>query len=463
MNMTRKSLGTIRFCWVTAMLTLFVPALSATEAATARRPNIIVIVADDLGYADVGFQGGKEIPTPHIDALAKSGIRCSSGYVSCPVCSPTRAGLATGRYQQRFGHELNPGPIAETGQKGEGRAEFGLPTTEATLAGALKNAGYATGAVGKWHLGFEPKFRPLQRGFDEYFGFLGGAHGYLVNANGGGGKKAKAQQRAPIYRDNDEVKEEEYLTDAFTREAVSYIERHREKPFFLYLTYNAVHTPLQSPQKYLDRFPNIDDSKHRAYAAMLSALDDGVGKVTDKLGELKLAEDTLIFFISDNGGPPANTSSNLPLNGRKATVWEGGIRVPFIVSWKGHLASGTTFNEPVISLDIFPTAVAAAGGNLPKEQHLDGVDLLPYLTGKEKGSPHEVLYWRFGPQYALRKGNYKIVKTRDEPLQLFDLQQDIGEKTDLAASKPEIVKQLSADYDAWNRELKEPLWGANRR
>ncbi len=407
-----------------------------------------MIVADDLGYADVGFHGGRQIPTPNLDALAKSGTRFTNGYVSCPVCSPTRAGLTTGRYQQRFGHEFNPGPGVDASHE-----DFGLPLTESTSAQALKSAGYATGIVGKWHLGFAPKFNPLERGFDEFYGFLGGAHAYVP------GEGERPAQAAPILRGRDAVEKPDYLTDAFGREAVAFIQRHREQPFLLHLTFNAVHAPLQAPPKYLERFKDIEDEKRRTYAAMLSALDDNVGLVLGTLRDAKLEEDTLIFFISDNGGPPkGNSSKNDPLNGAKGTVWEGGIRVPFLPAWKGHVPAGGVYDQPVIALDIPVTAAAVAGASLGSGKPVDGVNLIPYVTGEVKDAPHQQLTWRFGPQWAIRQGQYKLLKIANQPPKLFDLAADIGEKNDLASAKPEVAAQLQKAFDAWNSQLEEPRW-----
>lgn len=411
-------------------------------AQPARRPNIVLIVADDLGYADLGCQGCKDIPTPRIDSLAAGGVRCTSGYVSCPVCSPTRAGLMTGRYQQRFGHEFNPGPVQR------GNVTFGLPLDQKTMADYLKSAGYVTGMVGKWHLGFEEAYLPPRRGFAEFFGFPGGAHSYV---------DADIAPNNPILRGTQKVDEQEYLTDAFTREALAFIDRHAKEPFFLYLPYNAVHTPLQAPDKYLDRFKSIADEKRRKHAAMVSALDDGVGAVLDKLRAEGLEENTLVFFISDNGGPTAaTTASNAPLSGFKGQVLEGGIRVPYILQWKGRLPAGKTYDRPVISLDILPTALAVAGADRPA--NLDGVDILPYVAGKKDNAPHEALYWRFGQASAIRRGDWKLLRQPGQAPKLFDLAKDIGEKNDLAAANPDKVKDLEAELDRWNGELKEPLW-----
>jgi arylsulfatase A-like enzyme len=302
--------------------------------------------------------------------------------------------------------------------------------------------------VGKWHLGMSEPYHPLRRGFDEYFGFLHGGHGYL---------NLRPDARNPILRGTQPVDEHEYLTDAFTREAVAFIDRHAKEPFFLYLTYNAVHAPLQAPAKYLRRFPKVDDDKRRTHLAMLSALDDGIGAVIEKLRAAGVEDDTLIFFISDNGGPTqATTAQNDPLKGVKGQLWEGGTRVPYIVQWKRRLPGGKTYDRPVISLDILPTALAAAGGQRPED--LDGVDILPYLAGRKNGDPHEALYWRFGASLAIRKGDWKVLKLQREAAMLFNLADDIGEKNDLAAARPEKVKELETDLNHWNAQLKEPLW-----
>ncbi|MFO0818146.1 MAG: sulfatase-like hydrolase/transferase [Pirellulales bacterium] len=437
--------------WVTAPISLVAAADSAADSV---RPNIIVIVGDDMGYSDLGVQGGGEIPTPRLDALARSGIRFTNGYVSGPYCSPTRAGLMTGRYQQRFGHEFNPGPPVDT------NTQSGLPLTEKTLADHLHQAGYRTALVGKWHLGGSPKHHPLERGFDEFFGFLGGAHPYLP---AGDGARAKAAQRNSIMRGRELIDEKEYLTDAFAREATAFVDRQGEQPYFLYLAFNAVHTPMQATDKYLARFESIKEGNRRAYAAMLSAMDDAVGRVLDKVREKKQEERTLIVFFSDNGGPPVNASNNLPLRGHKASTWEGGVRVPFFVSWKGKLPAGKTYDSPVIQLDVLPTALAAAGITPPENSRWDGVNLLPFLTGEKTETPHEHLYWRFGEQWAVRSGSWKLVQAKgsDAPM-LIDLAHDIGETTDRSASETAVRERLATAWKSWNSELEEPRWKANR-
>jgi arylsulfatase A-like enzyme len=427
-----------------------VSCLQAIDASAGDRPNIVLILADDLGYADVAFNGAKDIPTPHIDRLAAGGVRFSQAYVSHPFCSPSRAGLLTGRYQQRFGHENNP--------KYDPRDErSGLPPGEVTLADVLRRAGYRTGAVGKWHLGAVPRFHPNARGFVEFFGFIGGSHNYLPGLPGSG------QYVIPLDRNGAAVDEREYLTEAFAREAVAFIERHRGDPFFLYLPFNAPHGPFQAPPKtYLDRFAGVADEHRRIYYAMVSALDDAVGRVLAALRHTGREDDTIVFFLSDNGGRrEAVVSSNGPLRGYKEQLFEGGIRVPFVMRWPrwpATLAAGRLYDRPVIALDVFATAASAARARPAADRKTDGVDLLPYLLGRKKGPPHERLFWRTGggTTYAVRQGDYKLVKETGQGVMLFDLARDPGETHDLAAKRPAIVRQLDQAYRAWNAELIPP-------
>ncbi len=412
---------------------------SATEA-----PNVILILADDLGYNDLGIQGAKDLETPNIDSIARNGVRFTQGYVSCPLCAPTRAGLMTGRYQQRFGLEHNPGPESQA------REDYGLPLNEVTLAERLKKLGYATGMIGKWHLGFAPQFQPSKRGFDEFFGFLSGAHAYLPAARG---------DQNPILRGTVPVEEKEYLTDAFSREAVAFIDRHQKETFFLYLPFNAVHAPMQATDKYLSRFREIKDERRRTHAAMLAALDDAVGSVLARLRAAGLEEKTLIFFLGDNGGPtPTTTSSNAPLRGFKAQVFEGGIRVPFMMQWKGRIPPGKVESRPVISLDIHATAVTAAARAVDPAWKLDGIDLLPFVAGGKSGLPHDTLYWRIQPQRAIRHGDLKLVSSGADQDALYDLGRDPGENSNLAAGRPGEVKKLKALYDAWDAQLQPSRW-----
>jgi arylsulfatase A-like enzyme len=426
----------------------------ACAADSPRKPNVIIIIADDQGYHDLGVQGAKDIQTPNVDALAAGGTRFTQGYVTCPVCSPSRAGLLTGRYQVRFGHEFNPGPNAV--------ANFGLPTDQKTFADYMKEAGYATGAVGKWHEGSRAECMPLQRGFDQYYGFLGGAHSYLP-------VRASKGAKSGVFRNNQEIDAPPYLTYAFNKEAVAFINRHKEQPFFLYLAYNAIHTPLQEPPGKGDRFAGISDPKRRTMARMLAALDEGVGAIRDTLKKNGIEENTFIFYTSDNGGPTyANGSRNEPLRGFKGETLEGGIRVPMFMRWPGHVPEGKTYDRPIITLDVLPTVLAITGAAQAKDGHssataqLDGVDLLPYLTGRQKGEPHRDLFWRFGTQFAVRSGDYKLVKTRNDQPRLFNLAQDIGEKTDLMSSQPQKARELQGLFDEWNAHNKAPLWRDSR-
>jgi arylsulfatase A-like enzyme len=416
-------------------------SFSPLQAQPSRKPNILIIVADDMGYADCGVQGCKDIPTPSIDSIAKNGIRFTNGYVSGPYCSPTRAGLMTGRYQTRYGHEWNPGP-------GTAENPLGLSLKETTLATRLRALGYATGLVGKWHLGHATNYHPLDRGFQQAYSFKGAAHPYFPGKG------------APIQRGREDTVEKEYLTDALRREALAFIDAHKKEPFFLYLAFNAVHTPLEATEKYLERFPNIKDEKRRTYAAMLSAMDDAIGAVLARLREAGIEENTLIFFISDNGGPTnVNGSNNFPLRGVKATTWEGGIRVPWMMQWKGRLPAGKTYDQPVIQLDMLPTSLAAVGAEVRPEWKIEGVNLLPYLDGKKEGPPHSSLFWRFGKQTAVRMGDWNLVEANGSNGKLlFNLRDDIGQTKDLSAAHPERVRELQAAWDEWNKENVPPLW-----
>lgn len=411
------------------------------------KPNIILIITDDIGYNDIGVYGCKDIPTPGIDSIAGNGIRFTNAYVSSPLCSPTRAGLMTGRYQQRFGYEFNPGS-----PPGSLRKQVGLPTEEITLAESLKSTGYITGIVGKWHLGVRKKFHPLNRGFNSFFGFMSGGHKYFDEPGANN----------PIYKDFTAVQEKEYLTDAFTREALSFISKAKEKPFFLYLAYNAGHTPLQATRKYLDRFLHIEDKKRRTYAAMISAMDDGIKAIINELDKKGIMKDTLIFFLNDNGGSARdNGSNNYPLRGGKGGLHEGGIRVPYLMQWKGKLPENEIFSGMVSSLDIFPTALIATGGTLPGNKKIDGVNLLPFLISGKEGEPHKKLFWRAGRRsqnFAVRNGKWKLLLYGRRAPELHNLSEDINERNNLAGKNLKIVSELKDLIVKWKSELRDPLW-----
>lgn len=461
---------------VILLATLWVPFVPATVQADEkpRKPNIIVILADDLGYGDLGVHGLKGNVTPHIDSLAASGVRCTSGYVTGTVCSPTRAALLTGRYQQRFGHEFNPA-LLRHGGSGQG-----LPVEERTIADLLRAGGYATGLFGKWHLGEDEQFWPTKRGFDEFYGFLPGAHSFFESHDKNYGPivrgKSKGKSGAtPLEPVELPEGDEGYLTRVLAKEACNFIERQRQQPFFVYLSFNAVHTPMHAPKKTIDQHQGEADEMRRTYLAMLQEMDEAVGQVLATLRKHGLEEDTLIFFLSDNGGPTTkfsvNGSRNRPLRGSKGDTWEGGIRVPFIVQWKGRLPAGKTYDMPVISLDILPTALAAADAGKQAKGKLDGVNLLPILQGMEK-MPERALFWRFGSQMAVRQGDWVLVRPSTgekeyeaiavKPM-LFNVTEDIGQDRDLAARRPEMVRRLQESWDRWSAELPQPRWPATLR
>jgi arylsulfatase A-like enzyme len=438
---------------------LLLPVVFYPVVATAA-PNLIVIMADDLGYSDVGFNGCKDIPTPNIDSIASNGVRCTNGYVSYSVCGPSRAGFITGRYQQRFGFERNP-------QYKPNDPDMGLTQKEKTIAELLAPVGYHSGIIGKWHLGVHaPTSHPMKRGFNEFYGHLGGGHKYmpedLMIKDSAKARGEAESYRTWILKNHTPVPPRKYLTDEFSGEAVSFLERNQDKPFFLFLSYNAPHTPLQATTKYLDRFSHIKDPKRKIYAAMVSAVDDGVGLLLKSLSEQKLEEKTIVAFLSDNGGPiTKNASSNTPLRGAKGDVWEGGHRVPFALQWKGTLPAGKIYDHPVSSLDFAATMADLSGAKVDKAKPLDGVNLIPYLKGENTELPHEALYLRkFDQQrYSVRKGKYKLVIPflNGKP-QLYDLEEDIGETSDLALVKPKILSELDALRQEWSAQLIEPTF-----
>jgi arylsulfatase A-like enzyme len=439
------------------MLGLFCAAHAYGAETTP--PNVLLIFVDDLGYCDTELYGCDTVPTPNINRLANEGMLFTDGYVSSPVCSPSRAGLLTGRHQQRFGHEFLPGTGPDSSS--------GLPVGEVTLADAMRDAGYVTGMVGKWHLGVQKQFHPTNRGFDEFFGMTTWGADYVDPTRDDVKAIRRPGRPVPtgnwdrgidtVQRGTTPVAEDEYLTEAFTREAIAFINKHKERPFFLYLPHLAVHGPLQVTQEYYDRFPHIKDESSRIYAAMTSALDDGVGEVLDALEQNGLDDNTLVIFTSDNGAGVADYCSNEPLRLGKQTMFEGGVRVPFAIKWPGKIPKGTTYEHPISTLDIFPTVLAAAGASPSTDIALDGVDLMPYLSGSSSEKPHDKLFWRAGNIWATRDGDWKLIYAADRHW-LYDLSADIGEKTNLADKRPDIVKELTASLEQWNRGNVEPLW-----
>ncbi|MFM7056377.1 MAG: sulfatase-like hydrolase/transferase [Planctomycetota bacterium] len=427
---------TLRICQI-----LFLLLCTAVTTRAADRPSIIIFLADDLGYADIGVNGCQDIPTPNIDSIANNGVRFTDGYATHCVCSPSRAGLMSGMYQHRFGFEANSGPERYADPN------FGLPRSVPTLAEKLHAAGYATGMIGKWHIGYREGLRPHERGFDYHYGFLSGAHSYNPGQ----------RDNSTIVRNGEPVKPTRYLTDEFAEEAAGFLDRSRNQPFFLYLAFNAVHSPMDA-NPCEQRFEGLS-GKRRTFAGMLTALDLAVGRVLDTVRKQGREENTLVFFYSDNGGPTAdNSSRNTPLRGFKTQFYEGGIRVPFLMQWKAQIPAGQTYGEMVAGFDCHVTALAAAGIAVPLNQPLDGADLVPFVTGQASGRPHDHLFWRAGQQHAARVGDWKLVQERGGSDQLFNLADDIGETEDLANSEPAKLQELQAAYAAWDSRMLPAQW-----
>lgn len=432
-----------------------IAAASVDGPSRSEKPNIVILFADDLGYGGLGVQGDTEAVTPHIDALAAGGVRLTDYYANHPVCSPSRAALLTGVYQHRMGFEFNSGSPQNTSPK------FGIAQDTPTLPERLRSAGYATGAFGKWHVGFSPATVPQARGFEQFYGFLSGAHPFTPEgADGrrgaGGGNEAG---RTQILRGTMPAPMPTHTTAAFAEEAVSFIKANRDRPFFVYLPFNAVHAPMDTTSAYLAKFAHVKDTTRRTHLAMLAAMDDAVGRVMQTLREEGLEEETLVFFASDNGGPTQQTtSSNGPLNGVKGLVLEGGIRVPAIVRWKGTLPEGRVSSTLSMGFDITATSLSAAG--VMPQTGLDGVDLLPYLTGARQGDAHQALYWRAGPQGAIRSGSWKAIKN-GAVWHLFDLSTDLGERKDLATNQSRRLEQMKTSWTTWSGQMKDPLWVRN--
>ncbi len=423
---------------------------SVSYAAKVQTPNIVVILTDDQGYADISLnpQHPKEVSTPHMDALAKDSVSFTQGYTSGHVCSPTRAGLMLGSYQQRVG-------VYSAGDGGRGFNPQ-LPIFPSFLPEE-----YVSTAIGKWHLGLdedypELKWHAMNRGFDECYKFMGrGGHDYFDLRS-----DTEAKFSHPIYRNKERINDEGYLTNRLTEEAVAFIERNKSKPFFLYLAYNAVHAPPQAPeddiQAYHKRFPHIGKERE-VLMAMLKHLDNGVGSVVAKLKQEELFDNTLLFFLTDNGGSKAMHANNSPLRGFKGSLQEGGIRTPFLVSWPAKFSGGRVVDTPVISLDILPTAVDAVGTSSPKRP-FDGKSLLPLLTG-DSLSHHDTLYWcKDGGEWAIRRGEWKLRSAKGEK-ELFNLSNDPSEQRNLVDKRTEIVTSLSKAYDAWKAQMADPITG----
>jgi arylsulfatase A-like enzyme len=403
-----------------ALAVFLLPAASVL-AATPEKPNIVFILADDHGYGDLGVHGARDVETPNLDRLAREGARLTDFYANHPVCGPSRAGLLTARYQHRFGYENN-GPMGPTSPNG-------LPVDEPTVPERLKKVGYATGMTGKWHLGFQPHHAPTARGFDFYYGTLLGAMAYVPDGASGNKTVVRGTQVEPMPA---------HVTEGFGEEAVEFIEQNKDRPFFLYVSFTAVHAPLQTTQAYLDRFPNEKDPKRRIYLGMLAAMDDQIGDIVATIDKNGLGENTLIMYSSDNGGPTwQTTSANRPLNGVKALTLEGGIRVPTIIRWTGTIPAGQVLSTMGIGHDLTATALAVAGAELDDRIRL---------------------FWRFTAQGAMREGPWKLVKVGEKSY-LFNLKNDIGERNDLAAQEPARLAQMEASFEVWSDSVEQPAFG----
>lgn len=429
----------MKYSIVLLLIVLLLSSCSRFKEQNNQKPNIIVLLVDDAGYADFGFMGSKDLQTPNIDKLASSGIIFTDAHVSASVCGPSRAGLMTGRYQQRFGYECNPS-----------NDTCGVDLSEHTIASELKQAGYTTAAFGKWHLGAQLGYRPNERGFDYYWGFLAGGRSYFPNE-----KQDIEGDPHAITENFDHVTFDGYLTDRLGEKAVDFIDLNKNNPFFMYWAPNAVHTPMEATTRDLSRF---EEHPRKTLAAMTWALDRAVGLITDKLEKEGILDNTLIFFLSDNGGAHNNQSSNLPLKGFKGNKYEGGHRVSFFVSWASEIKGGKEYDGLTSSLDIYATALDVAGFKNVDELSLDGVSLIPHLNGENTNPPHEELYWRKDKMAAARVNNHKIVRVNELPSVLYDLENDLGETKDLSVTESDIFNNIDLKLRNWEKGLSKPLW-----
>lgn len=469
-----------------------------TESEPTARPNVIIIMADDLGKAELSAYGANDISTPNIDKIGADGVVFNDAYVTSPVCAPSRAAILTGKYQQRYGFETQPmeyypkskikytlakkakrlgdwNVMTEPSYPSKDMLEHqGIPLSEVSLAEVYQNAGYETALIGKWHLGFGTEHLPINRGFNYHYGFLGAFTRYTPEEKTAGYHtfiqddfsskyqwKVGRSKNAKITENGVEVIENDYLTFAFANKANAFISKNKDTNFFMMLNFNAPHVPFQAPEEYYNQFAHIKDKNRRVYLAMIKALDDGIGSIMNHLDSLNLIENTIVYFISDNGGASyTKATTNGSLKGGKLTLFEGGINVPFMMQWKGTIPAGTTYNEAVSAMDIFPTSLKAAKIKQKNPTQLDGVDLLPFLKREVNGIPHETLYWRCDHVRAIRHKNWKMVlSSRDNWLHLYNLETDKGETIDLSEFNSQERQSLTEFFEAWNKNLPaKPLW-----
>ncbi|WP_068475062.1 sulfatase family protein [Saccharicrinis aurantiacus] len=430
----------------------------------APKPNILVVLCDDLGYSDVGFNGSKDITTPALDALANEGTVFSSAYVVHPFCGPSRAGLMTGRYPHKLGAQFNLPPNSETIGKG-------IPTSETFISKVLQDAGYYTGAIGKWHLGSVAQYHPNVRGYDDFYGFLGGGHNYFPEQYQKAYQKQKAAGKEvifeylhPLEHNGEEVKETEYITDALSREAVRFVNdaSKKEDPFFLYLAYNAPHTPLEAKDEDLAMFPNIEDKSRKTYAAMVYAVDRGVQKIVNALKETNQLDNTLIVFFSDNGGKTSKGATNFPLREGKGSTCEGGYRVPMFWYWPNQIKGGQKYDFNISALDFYPTFARLAGADIPENKKLDGKDVWDdVLAGKDARKGEYIYALRHREHWSdvgLRRDNWKALKVYNQPWALYNVSEDLGETKNLSNEHPEVLKQMVLEAQRWSQTHQQPQW-----
>jgi arylsulfatase A-like enzyme len=450
---------------------------SSAVAETARPPNVLLILADDLPWPDVSTYGLHRVETPNIDRIARAGVAFTNGYVAASVCAVSRAGLLTGRSPQRFGFDYNLDDSANQ--------RDGLPIGQLTLADRLQKAGYYTGIIGKWHLGEDPQFYPTRRGFNEFYGFLAGETVYvdpttpgIVSTHTPADRPFDHRKASSRIIEGPDAKVVDnfnrYLTSEITDRAVDYIARNKQRPFFLYLAYNAPHWPLQVPQRYYDRFADIKDPIRRTYVAMIAALDEGVGRVLDEVEKDGLRERTLVIFLSDNGCPAqfGFCDCSHPLGAGKFTYLEGGTRVPFMMSWPGHLRAQAPIDTPVSSLDVVPTVLRAVEPGSAPPPELDGQDLLsqvrsagtsPVPGGGSAAAMPRTFFWGQDPVFAARSGRWKLFKSLDQKrVALFDLQADPAEEHDLSKNEPRQAQSMDAALDRWRQQMPKPLWPVHK-
>ncbi len=423
-----------------------------------QKKNIILLFADDAGYHDFGFQGSKTFQTPNLDKLSLEGVICNQAYTTAAVCGPSRAGLLTGKYQQRFGFEENNVPGYMSLSSRDIGDEMGLPLNQKTIADYLADLGYKSIVLGKWHMGNADKYHPLKRGFDEFYGFRGGARSFYALSEQEANEKPENRLEKGFgnFQETDE-----YLTDALSREACSFMERNQNTPFFMYVSFNAVHSPLQAGPEDLLKIKGLT-GKRKILAAMTLAMDRACGQILEKLKALGLEEDTLVVFANDNGGPVGTETSNYPLSGAKSNHLEGGIRVPCIIKLPGVIKAGTAYNNSISMLDMLPTFINFAGGKAKGIEDIDGVDLIPYLSGETNATPHEALFWKKENRGVVQQGEWKMMRFPDRPAELYNIKDDIGEHFNLAYKYPDRVKEMFKVLWSWEVQLERPMFMLKR-